>query len=145
MASGNPSVTSSNDVADVLAAYIEHSPFAVHLGLRTDKIEPDHVRLAMPYNEQLATVGDVVHGGAISSLLDTAATIAAWSGLESLENVRGTTISLAVTFVAAARGRDLVADARVVRRGRSVCFCEVDVQDDAGATVAKGLITYKLG
>jgi len=144
MASRDPSVTSGNDVADVLAAYVEHSPFAVHLGLRSEVVEPDHVRLAMPFREELATVGDVVHGGAISTLVDTAATLAAWSGLESLENVRGTTISLAVTFMSAARGSDLVADARVVRRGKTICFCEVDVRD--GETkVAQGLITYKLG
>ena len=145
MATGDSSVTSGNDVAEVLAAYIEHSPFAAHLGLRTESIQPDHVRLAMPFQDQLATVGDVVHGGAISSLVDTAATVAAWSGLESLENARGTTISLAVTFVAAARGRDLVADARVVRRGKSICFCEVDVQDDQDTTIAQGLVSYKLG
>ena len=99
----------------------------------------------MPFQEQLVTAGDVVHGGAISSLVDTAATIAAWSGLESLENARGTTISLTVTFVAAARGADLVADARVVRRGRTICFCEVSVLDGEGTTVAQGLVTYKLG
>jgi uncharacterized protein (TIGR00369 family) len=132
-------------VADVLAAYVEHAPFAAHLGMRSDLIETDHVRLALPFRDSLVTVGDVVHGGAISSLVDTAATLAAWSGLDSLENVRGTTISLTVTFVAAARGRDIVADARVVRRGRSICFCDVEVEDGEGTTVAQGLVTYKLG
>ena len=132
-------------VADVLAAYVEHSPFCVQLGLRADTVEPGHVRLSMPFDERLVTVGEVVHGGAISALIDTAATLAAWSGLESLENARGTTVSLAVTFVAAARGADLTADARVVRRGRSICFCEVDVEDGDHTTVAKGLVTYKLG
>jgi uncharacterized protein (TIGR00369 family) len=148
MASGNPSVTTGQagaGVADALAAYIEHSPFAAHLALRTERIEPDHVRLAMPFREQLATVGDVVHGGAISSLVDTAATVAAWSGLESLDNARGTTISLTVSFLAAARGRDLVADGHVVRRGKTICFCEVDVEDGEGMRVAQGLVTYKLG
>ena len=148
MASGDSSVTTGEAgaaVADVLAAYVEHSPFAAHLGLRTDRIEPDHVRLLLPFREQLVTVGDVVHGGAISSLVDTAATLAAWSGLESLENARGTTISLNVSFVAAARGRGLVADARVVRRGRTICFCEVGVEDGDGTTIAQGLVTYKLG
>ena len=145
MATRDSSVTRGADVAGVLAAYVEHSPFASHLGLQPDVIEPDHVRLALPFREQLATVGDVVHGGAISSLIDTAATVAAWSGLESLDNARGTTISLTVTFVAAARGRDLVADARVVRRGKTICFCEVDVRDTENTTVAQGLVTYKLG
>ena len=148
MATGDSSVTTGEagaGVADVLAAFIEHSPFAAHLGMRPDVIEPDHVRLAMPFREQLVTAGDVVHGGAISSLVDTTATIAAWSGLESLDNARGTTISLTVTFVAAARGRDLVADARVVRRGKTICFCEVGVEDGEGTTIAQGLVTYKLG
>ena len=148
MATRDSSVTTGEagaGVADVLAAFVEHSPFAAHLGMRPEVIEPDHVRLAMPFKEQLATAGDVVHGGAISSLVDTAATIAAWSGLESLDNARGTTISLTVTFVAAARGRDLVADARVVRRGRTICFCEVTVLDGEDTTVAQGLVTYKLG
>src|SRR5688572_26471130 len=99
MASGDSSVTTGQagaEVADVLVAYIEHSPFAADLGLRPEAIEPDHVRLAMPFQERLVTVGDVVHGGAISSLVDTAATVAAWSGLESVANARGTTISLTV-------------------------------------------------
>ena len=132
-------------VAEMLSAYVAHAPFCTHLGLRADAVEHDHVRLAMPFAEQLVTVGDIIHGGAISSLIDTAATVAAWSGLESLADARGTTVSLTVNFVAAARAQDLVADARIVRRGRSICFCEVDVEDAGGTTVAKGLVTYKLG
>lgn len=129
----------------MLSAYVEHSPFCVRLGMRADLVERDRVRLSMPFAEHLVTVGDVVHGGAVSSLVDTAATVAAWSGLESLENARGTTVSLTVNFVAAARAQDLVAEASILRRGRSICFCEVGVEDGAGTTVAKGLVTYKLG
>jgi uncharacterized protein (TIGR00369 family) len=147
---GQPSEENGRDVpeaasvTDVLGAYVQHSPFCAHLGMQADAIEPGRVRLSMPFAESLVTVGDVVHGGAISALADTAATLAAWSGLESIENARGTTVSLSVSFIAAAQAADLVAEARVVRRGRSICFCEVDVSDGSGATVAKGLVTYKL-
>ena len=48
-------------------------------------------------------------------------------------------------FVASARGQEVTADARVIRRGKSLCFCEVDVTDAHGSLVAKGLVTYKLG
>jgi uncharacterized protein (TIGR00369 family) len=135
----------SDQVVELLSGYVEQSPFCAHLGLRPDTIELDHVRLAMPFADSLATVGDVVHGGAISSLIDTAATVAAWSGLESADGARGTTVSLTVSFLAAARAQDLTADARVVKRGRSICFCEVDVTCADGRPVAKGLVTYKLG
>jgi uncharacterized protein (TIGR00369 family) len=140
-----PTAQGGEQIVELLSAYVEQSAFCAHLGLRPDLIELDHVRLSMPFADSLVTVGDVVHGGAISSMIDTAATVAAWSGLESAEGARGTTVSLTVSFLAAARGQDLTADARVVRRGRSICFCEVDVTGADGGTLAKGLVTYKLG
>jgi uncharacterized protein (TIGR00369 family) len=101
--------------------------------------------LELPFADSLVTVGDVVHGGATSALIDTAATAAAWSTDELPEKVRGTTVALTVTFVAAARAADLTAVARVVGRGRNLCFCEVDVSAPEIGTVARGLVTYKLG
>jgi uncharacterized protein (TIGR00369 family) len=99
----------------------------------------------MPFAEQLVTIGDVVHGGAVSSLIDTAAMAASWSTHEVPEKVRGTTVGLSVQFLAAARSRDLVAEATVIRRGKSLCYCDVAVSDSDGQLAAKGLVTYKLG
>jgi acyl-coenzyme A thioesterase PaaI-like protein len=45
-------------------------------------MEPDRAVLWMPLADSLPTLGDVVNGGAISSLVDTAAAAAAWSGAE---------------------------------------------------------------
>jgi acyl-coenzyme A thioesterase PaaI-like protein len=42
------------------------------VGLRLQRIAPDHVELVLPYDPKLATVGDVVHGGAIGTLIDVA-------------------------------------------------------------------------
>jgi acyl-coenzyme A thioesterase PaaI-like protein len=48
-----------------------------------------------------------------------------------------------MTAGADAGGRDLLADARVLRRGGSLCSCDVEVR--AGESlVAKALVTYKL-
>jgi len=71
---------------------------------------------------------------------------ASWSAHE-LENgrLRGTTVALSVNFVAAAQGHEVTADARVIRRGKSLCYCDVDVTDAGGRLVAKGIVTYKLG
>ncbi len=52
--------------AEIITQFLRHSPFALHLGMRLDSIEADRARLAMPYRSELATVGDVVHGGALS-------------------------------------------------------------------------------
>jgi uncharacterized protein (TIGR00369 family) len=131
--------------AEVITQFLQHSPFVLHLGMRLESIEADRARLAMPYRDELATIGDVVHGGALSSLVDTAAMAASWSAHDTSGPLRGTTVGLSVDFVAAAVGQEVTADARVIRRGTSLCFCDVDVTSSDGALVAKGIVTYKLG
>jgi len=119
------------------------SPLATLLGTETLEVAPDRIRVALPYRPEVTTVGDLVHGGAISALIDIAATAAFWTGADLARNPRGTTIGFTVNFIAAARGEDLVADARVVRRGRSISVGEVIVTA-AGSEVARAMVTYKL-
>ena len=131
--------------AEIITEFLNHSPFVRHLGIRLESIEPDHARLAMPYRDELATIGDVVHGGALAAIVDTAAMTASWSAHDASGELRGTTVGLSVDFLAAARGREVIADARVIRRGKSLCFCDVDVTDADGSLVVKAIVTYKLG
>jgi uncharacterized protein (TIGR00369 family) len=131
--------------AEVIAQFLQHSPFVLHLGMRLESIEADHARLTMPYRAELATMGEVIHGGALSAIVDTAAMAASWSAHDPSGPLRGTTVGLSVDFVAAAQGQEVTADARVIRRGKSLCFCDVDVTDADGSLVAKGIVTYKLG
>ncbi len=99
----------------------------------------------MPFSDALPTLGDVVHGGAISSLVDTAAAAAAWSGAEVPERPRASTVSITVDYLAPARGQGVTADARVIRRGGSgLCFCEVRVSAADGTDIARSLVTYQL-
>jgi acyl-coenzyme A thioesterase PaaI-like protein len=59
--------------AEIITQFLKHSPFVAHLGMRLDRIERDRAELSMPFRQELVTVGEVVHGGAISPLVDTAA------------------------------------------------------------------------
>jgi uncharacterized protein (TIGR00369 family) len=129
---------------ELMTEFLKYSPFALHVGLRPVVLEPDRVSMALEFREALVTVGDVVHGGAISTLIDVAATAAAWSGAVVTGTPQGATVALAVSFLRAAHGQDLLAEARVLRRGSSLCFCEVGVSDTSGALVALGLVTYKI-
>jgi uncharacterized protein (TIGR00369 family) len=131
--------------ADLARAWFESSPFVRFLELRLEELAADEAVVEMPYREDLATAGDVVHGGAIGSLLDTAAALAAWSGHDPANGTTWGTIGISTSFLAAARGTGLRAHARVSRRGRSVCHCRVDVTDDDGRPVAEALVTYRLG
>src|SRR5215216_5540571 len=115
--------------SELIRAFIPTSPLVGLLGIELVRLEPDRARLRLPFRPELATMGDVVHGGAIAALLDTAAMAAAWADDEVPEALAGATVSMNVDFVSAARSADLVATATAVRRGRSLCFCEVTVTD----------------
>ncbi|MEW6297066.1 MAG: PaaI family thioesterase [Thermodesulfobacteriota bacterium] len=119
-------------------------PFSALVGLQIEEVRADFCRVRLPFRPELRTAGEVVHGGAIASLIDTAGVVAVWSNADPAAT-RGATASLTVNYLAAARRVDLVAEARVLRRGRSVVFVDVDVVSPAGERVAKGLVTYKLG
>jgi uncharacterized protein (TIGR00369 family) len=133
--------------SELISAFLEHSPFVGHLGMELRSIADDRAVLVLPFTEEVVTIGDVVHGGAVSTLIDTAAMAASWSAIEfDGEPPKGTTVGLTVDFLAAARAQALVADARVLRRGSMLCFCEAKVTGDSDdALVATGLVTYKLG
>lgn len=129
---------------DPLTSAIVRSPFGQLLETLAEEIGLDSARLRIPFSSQRTTVGDLVHGGVIASLIDMAATAAAWSGVDDPAVYRGTTVGLNVSYVSGARGVDLVAEALVIRRGRSICFLEVIVRDADGSEIARGLVTYKL-
>jgi uncharacterized protein (TIGR00369 family) len=133
-----------DEVQSLVAHAIGASPLARRLGMAVATIEPDRVRIRLPFDADNTTLGDLVHGGAIAALIDVAATAVAWSTPELPASPQGTTIGFSVNFVAGARGCDLVADARIVRRGKQITVCDVDVQNPDGDTVARALVTYKL-
>ena len=130
---------------DLFEQFFDSSPFPKLVGLKLDEIEEDRAVMSLPFRDEVVTIGSVVHGGAIGTLIDTTATAAAWATPDPPENLRGTTVALNVSYLTAANGVDLRAEAHVLRRGRNLSFIDVDVTDGEGKLVAKGSATYKLG
>ena len=132
------------DAAQLAKRWFENSPFIKEMGLKLVELEPDRVTVEMPFEQKLATAGELVHGGAISGLIDTTAALAAWSGHDLSAGTRWGTVGLTVNFLAGAEGVTLTSVGTVTRRGRSMCFCRVEVSA-AQKPVAEGLVTYRLG
>ena len=145
MAASDETGNAPSSGAEIIRAFLPASPFVGHLGIQLSEMEADRATLTMPYAQALATIGTVVHGGAIATLIDTAAMVAAWSGAEAPATVRGSTVGLTVNYLAPAAGEDLRATARVLHRGRSLVQLDVEVRGASGVVVAKGLATYKIG
>lgn len=93
------------------------------LGLRVDDVAHHRLSMAMPYSESL--IGDpdsgVIHGGAITALLDTCCGFAAATALDDLGMTP--TIDLRIDYMRAATpGKTVYADAEVYRVSESVIF-----------------------
>lgn len=123
---------------------LARSPFATPLAIEVVKAETDRVVMRLPFRPDLATVGSIVHGGAIATLIDIAGAAASASGIADGETVGGATANLTVAYLAAADGSDLTAEAQVIQRGRSQTVSDVFVRDGEGRLIAKGMVTSRI-
>jgi len=105
----------------------EHVAFNRYLGIRIEEIEKGHVVMSLPFRKEL--VGDpfrpALHGGAVSTLLDTCGGAAVWSAAEPGDRV--STVDLRVDFLRPGPLEDLLCDARVQRMGNRVGVADMKV------------------
>ena len=99
--------------------------------------------ISMPLDEIYLQEGGVVHGGIISTLADTAAVYTLHPYLT--ENQSMTSIEFKMNFLSPAliENGDLIARANLVKRGRKIALCDVEVYQKE-KLVAKGFFTYLL-
>lgn len=135
----------SDPGSDLMRRFVPASPFVAHAGIELVDLRDGNAELRLPYRDEVTTMATVVHGGAIATLVDTAAMVAAWAGADVPDELRGATVALTVTYLAPADGQDVVAVATVLRRGRRLTTVRVDVSTPDGTAVASGLVTYQLG
>jgi uncharacterized protein (TIGR00369 family) len=129
---------------DIVRMMGEHSPFNRLLGIRLESADDGHAVVLLPVRQE--HIGDprrpALHGGVISSLIDTAGGAAAWSALAAGESV--STVDLMVDFLEPGRlAGPLRAEAELVRKGNRVCHVRVRVKQDE-LLVAEGRAIYNI-
>ncbi|HEV7501416.1 MAG TPA: PaaI family thioesterase [Vicinamibacteria bacterium] len=136
-------LTFPKTLEDLLELMEQHVPFNRYLGLRGESVRPGACVVSLAVREEF--VGDprrpALHGGVISSLIDTAAGLAAWSALLPGQSV--STVDLRVDYLEpAGLGADLRASAELVRKGSRVCHVRVAVtQGDVLVAEGRGVFS----
>jgi uncharacterized protein (TIGR00369 family) len=130
---------------ELIAQFMPSSPYVALLGIELVAVETDRAVVTLPFRDELTTVAAVVHGGALASLIDMAAVSAAWASDDEPSSMDGATVSLDVSYVAAARGKDLTAVGVVSKRGRTLVFVDVRVTEPGERLVATGSAVVTLG
>ena len=114
-------------------------PYARLLGLELCETESGQTAVCLDVRDELKQNHGVVHGGAIASLLDTASAFAILAVIE--QNERVTTTDLTIQYLRPVTSGRMVAQATVVRAGRSRFVVRVDLQND-GALAATAITGY---
>jgi uncharacterized protein (TIGR00369 family) len=137
-------VTSRDHPHDILRMMEERIPFNRLLGIRGESVSPGRAALMLPVRQEL--VGDprrpAIHGGVLSTLLDTVGGLAAWSALAPNESV--STVDLTVDYLEpAGLGEPLRAEAELIRKGNRVCHVRMRVTQGE-LLVAEGRGVYNI-
>jgi uncharacterized protein (TIGR00369 family) len=122
--------------------YQKKIPFVSHLRILTEALDKGSARLSLPVDAHLTNSLGTVHGGVIMSLLDVALCTAART--LHPESVGVITISMSTSFIGAGGGKRLLADARVLKDGRSMSFVEAEAKNEDGTLVAKAVATVRV-
>lgn len=97
-----------------------------HLGVSIESIEPGTVSLKLPYRDELTQQHGFFHAGASSSALaDTAGGYAGFTLFPEDSSVL--TVEFKINLIAPAKGDYLLAVGKVLRSGRTLTICQLEV------------------
>ncbi|HSK78425.1 MAG TPA: PaaI family thioesterase [Thermoanaerobaculia bacterium] len=114
-----------HDYAARVCASFERQGFMRSLGAELTRVEPGHCEIRLPYREDLSQQHGYFHAGALGSIADSAGGYAAYTLMGANDSVL--TVEYKLNLVAPGRGDLAIARARVVRPGRTLTVCQVDV------------------
>lgn len=117
--------------------------FVSLVGVQVEEIRTDYCRMRMPFRLELEQPAGVVHGGAISTLLDSVVVPAIGSAYG--RDARFSTVDMHVQFLSALVQEDAIGEGWVVKRGRTVVFCEAEVSGaNSHKIIARSVLTYNV-
>jgi uncharacterized protein (TIGR00369 family) len=117
-------------------------PLYKQLGLTLDEARPGFARVSMATSQlTLGGIGGSVHGGLLAALVDIAMLEAMFPSFLASDQPAGTA-DLNITYLRPALGAKVVAEATVLRKGKTLAVTEVAILDGEGNLCAKGRTIY---
>ncbi|MET0278140.1 MAG: PaaI family thioesterase [Pseudorhodoplanes sp.] len=117
-------------------------PFMTLIGGKIEALKPGACHVALNMRPDLAQQRGFLHGGVTTALADTAAGFAAYSLMPP--NSAPLTVELKINLMSPAVGETFVAEARVLRSGKTLTIVEVDVKAHGRAERERKLIARML-
>jgi uncharacterized protein (TIGR00369 family) len=116
------------------------SKFSVLVGFEVERLYEGGAVLSMRVDDRHRQIHNVVHGGVVAALADTAGAIAAYT--VSTVGVELVTIELKINYLLPIADGKIEAEGRVLRAGRNFTVVDCDVRNEQGDLAAKALMTF---
>jgi uncharacterized protein (TIGR00369 family) len=132
---------STGDAQGILSA--NFAPWVPDLRLRVEAGGENSVRVRMPHSERLVRIGGTICGQALMAFADTVTVLAISAASGGFRPM--TTVGQTISFMKPVSGADALAEARVLRLGKTLAFAEVAVRADGrDEIVAHVTTTYAI-
>lgn len=129
----------SPEVEARIRASFERQGLMDHLGARIVHVAPGRVRIVLPRRHEVTQQHGYFHAGATSAIADSAGGYAAFTVFP--ENTSVLTVEYKINLLAPAAGDHLEAVGTVVKSGRTLTVCRLEVlavEDGTQTLVATG-------
>lgn len=115
-----------------------------HIGYRAE-IFPDRSQVRLTPDHRHLNRQNVLHGGLVATLLDSALGFAASRHLSEDLSVNVVTVSYTVNFISATASAEVIATGRIVGGGFKTVFAEGEARTAEGQLLATACSVYKRG
>ena len=133
----------------------EQIPFNKILGLKVESISYEHANVSLQMREELMghSKRQMLHGGAISTIIDVAGGLAAYLGVQKkipdgsvaarIERFgKVSTIDMRVDYLRPGIGKWFVATGSVLRTGKKIAVTRIELHNDQNDLIAVGTGSY---
>src|SRR5215813_10583074 len=129
----------SPDLIDRLRRRLASAPALAWLHPVLEGLSLDAVVIRLPYREEITNGSGTVHGGVLATLADTAVAFALSTNFDG--KMGFATADLTIHFLRRAKS-DVLARARILKKGKRVNLGEVSMTDSSGREVARAVTTF---
>lgn len=118
------------------------SPYYKHIGMKVLELGSNSSHTQMDFKNELTNIRGIVHGGAISSIADSAGVLASILSLNEGEFV--TTVELKINYLIPFKKGKIDAFGRLIYKGSRIAVSEVDLKDGKNNLIAKAIVTLAI-
>ena len=119
-----------------LKAFFAKDRVAAGMGCEIKEADINHSVVTIDVEDKHLNGNNVVQGGVLFTLADFACAVTANADTPAFVSADGN-----ISYLNAAMGKKLIANAKVIRKGKTLTFCNAEITDESGKMIATASFT----